>query len=74
MQSYAGAKALGYNFNLVGIAPEVNIGNDPLAFDPEQMRAAFDAGRELAKNPDPWAHEAPTSDDLPDWINELIHP
>ena len=40
-RSYFGAKVLGYNFKMVAIPDDVNIGNDPLAFDPKQMRAAF---------------------------------
>jgi hypothetical protein len=38
---------------------------DPLAFDPKQMRAAFDAGRALAKQPDPWSTAPPTLGDIP---------
>ena len=38
-RSYFGAKVLGYNFKMVAIPDDVNIGNDPLAFDPKQMRA-----------------------------------
>ena len=72
MRTYFGVQALGYNFNLVGIAPEVEIGKDPLAFDPEQMQAAFDAGRELAKQPDPWQKDPPHTNDLPDWVTEMI--
>lgn len=36
------------------------------------MRAAFDAGRALAKLPDPWQTEPPDNNDLPDWAKELI--
>ena len=72
MRTYFGVQALGYNFNLVGIAPEVEIGKDPLAFDPKQMQAAFDAGRELAKQPDPWQKDPPHTNDLPDWVTEMI--
>ena len=50
-RSYFGAKFLGYNFKVVSIPDSVNVGKDPLAFDPKTMRAAFDAGRTLAKQP-----------------------
>ena len=60
-RSYFGTKVLGYSFKMVGIPDDVNIGNDVLAFDPTQMRAAFDAGRALAMQHDPWQkHAYPT--------------
>ncbi len=67
IRSYFGAKVLGYSYKMVGIPDVVKIGNDVLAFDPTQMRAAFDSGRALAIQPDPW-HSAPSnSGDIPSW-------
>ncbi|HEX6120883.1 MAG TPA: patatin-like phospholipase family protein [Dongiaceae bacterium] len=66
-RSYFGARMLGYSFNMVGIPDDVNIGNDPLAFDPTQMRAAFDAGRALGAQDNPWQHTPPSSGDIPAW-------
>jgi Patatin-like phospholipase len=66
-RSYFGTKVLGYSFNMVSIPDDVNIGNDVLAFDPAQMRAAFDAGRALAMQRDPWKSTPPNSGDLPFW-------
>ena len=54
MRTYLGSRALGYHFKYVGIESQVEIGKDPLAFDPDQMRAAFDAGYALGKQPSPW--------------------
>jgi Patatin-like phospholipase len=71
-RSYFGAKVLGYSFKTVGIPDDVNIGNDVLAFDPTQMRAAFDAGRALAMQPDPWKSTPPSSGDIPSWAFEAI--
>ena len=71
-RSYFGAQFLGYNFNMVAIPDDVAIGNDPLAFDPKQMRAAFDAGRALAKQPDPWVSKPPNAGDIPPWAMEAI--
>jgi outer membrane murein-binding lipoprotein Lpp len=70
-RSYFGAKALGYNFKMVAIPDDVNVGKDPLAFDPKQMRAAFDAGRAIAKNPD-WLTVPPNTGDIPSWAFEQI--
>lgn len=71
-RSYFGARFLGYNFRLAAIPNDVNIGNDPLAFDPKQMRAAFDAGRAMAKKPDHWMTVPPNTGDIPSWALEQI--
>ena len=72
IRSYLGSQFLGYDFNMIAIPDEVAIGNDPLAFDPKQMRAAFDAGRALAKQPDPWVSKPPNAGDIPPWAMEAI--
>ena len=71
-RTYVGAKALGYNYNMVAIEENVQIGKDPLAFDPEEMRAAFDAGYALAKQPSPWHTKPPATNDLPGWMTDLL--
>ncbi len=72
MRSYFGAHFLGYRFKMVAIPDDVKIGKDPLAFDPKQMRAAFDAGRALARQPVPWSNTPPSVGDLPAWALEAI--
>lgn len=71
-RSYFGAKVLGYKFNMVAIPDSVNVGKDPLAFDPKQMRAAFDAGRAIAKKPDHWLTVPPNTGDIPSWALDQI--
>ena len=71
-RSYFGAKFLGYNFKMAAIPDNVNVGKDPLAFDPKQMRAAFDAGRALAKQPDHWLTVPPNLGDIPSWAWDQI--
>ena len=71
-RAYFGAKFLGYDFKMVAIPDNVNIGKDPLAFDPKQMRAAFDAGRAIAKNPNHWLSLPPNTGDVPSWAFEQI--
>ena len=71
-RSYFGAQFLGYAFKMVAIPDEAKIGKDPLAFDPKQMRAAFDAGRTLAKQPDPWSSTPPSVGDIPSWALEAM--
>jgi predicted acylesterase/phospholipase RssA len=74
-RSYFGARLLGYSFNMVGIPDAVNVGNDPLAFDPAQMRAAFDAGRTLGAQDNPWQGTPNNSGDIPAWaLKEMVAP
>lgn len=71
-RSYFGAQLLGYTFNMVSIPDSVEIGRDPLAFAPEQMRAAFEAGRAMAKRPAPWSSAPTNVGDIPTWALEAI--
>jgi hypothetical protein len=71
-RAYFGARLLGYNFRMVAIPDSVEIGNDPLAFDPKKMRAAFDAGRALGKQPDRWLTRPPSGGDLPSWVFDQV--
>jgi hypothetical protein len=74
-RSYVGTKMLGYNFNIVGIPDDVDVGNDVLAFNPTQMRAAFDAGRALGAQDDPWQKMPTNSGDIPSWaLKEMMAP
>ena len=71
-RSYFGTKFLGYKFNMAAIPDDIKIGKDPLAFDPKKMRAAFEAGRAMAKQVDPW-EKAPTNfGDIPDWAMDAV--
>ena len=71
-RSYFGARFLGYRFNMVAIPDDLNIGKDPLAFDPAQMRMAFDAGRAMALQQQPWSGRPDNLGDIPDWAFEVI--
>ena len=72
LRSYFGAKSHGYNFKLVDIADDVPIGDNPLAFDPEQMQAAFEAGLALGRQADPWEAAPPNLGDYPEWGLKMI--
>lgn len=75
LRSYFGAQAHGYRFNLVAIPDDVDIGNNPLAFDPEKMRNAFEAGYQLAQQqPIPWIHTPNLIQDIPEWGYDLLQP
>lgn len=73
-RSYFGTRLLGYSFNMVGIPDDVYVGNDPLAFNPVQMRAAFDAGRSLGARDNPWQTTPPNSGDIPAWALKEVAP
>lgn len=73
LRSFYLTRANGYRFNYVHVPQHTDIGRNPLAFDPKQMRAGFDAGRALAKQANPWSN-APSLDegDIPDWMIDDI--
>ena len=67
LRSYVAATAHGYHFRLLEIPPDTAIGSNPLAFSPQQMRAGFDAGYALGRNPESWSKEPHTAGDVPRW-------
>jgi hypothetical protein len=71
-RAYFGAKFLGYNFKMAAIPDSVNVGKDPLAFDPITMRAAFDAGYALGRQANPWMTVPPSAGDVPAWVLEQV--
>jgi len=73
LRAYFGARTHGYRFNMVQIPADVDVGGNPLAFDPEQMRRGFDAGHALGRQqPNSWEHEPPIVGEMPDWALEAI--
>jgi predicted acylesterase/phospholipase RssA len=72
LRSYFGARANGYEFKLADIADDVPVGDNPLAFDPRQMRAAFDAGYALGRQENPWQNLPPNLGDYPLWGIEFL--
>jgi predicted acylesterase/phospholipase RssA/outer membrane murein-binding lipoprotein Lpp len=72
LRAFLAAKYHGYTFNMTEIPADAKIGKDPLAFDPTQMRAGFDAGRALAKQRNPWTHTPPNLGNIPAWMMDVI--
>ena len=72
LRAFVSARSHGYNFNLVEIPAEVDVGKNALAFDPKQMRAAFDAGLALGKQPDPWKHAPPNLGGTSTWVMDMF--
>ncbi len=48
------------------------MGANPLAFDQEEMRHLFAVGRELGRDPDPWARIPPTTRLVAPWMRDAI--
>ena len=67
LRAFVAARSHGYHFNLVEIPNDVDVGKNALAFDPKQMRTAFDAGLALGKQPDPWKHAPPNLGGTSTW-------
>ena len=72
LRAFVAARSHGYHFNLVEIPNDVDVGKNALAFDPKQMRAAFDAGLALGKQPDPWKHAPPNFGGTSTWVMEVF--
>ena len=70
LRAFTAAKIRGYEFRLVSIPDDADVGQNFLAFDPEQMRTSFDLGYELGRSPDPWKRTPPILQDIPTWLLE----
>jgi predicted acylesterase/phospholipase RssA len=72
LRTYVAAHAHGYRFQMVAIPEEVDVGDNALAFDPKQMRSAFETGYRLGKQPQPWESVPPIVKDLPPWALDVV--
>lgn len=70
--SYAAAAIHNYEFYLLSVPPSVELGENPLAFDQEEMRQLFSVGRELGRNPHSWARVPPTARIIAPWMIDAI--
>jgi len=70
LRAYTATKIRGYRFRLVSIPDDAEVGQNFLAFDPDQMRASFDVGYELGRSADPWKRTPPIMQDMPSWLLE----
>ncbi len=72
LRAYFAVRSHGYNFHLVEIPPEADIGNNMLGFQKEHLLAGFESGYALGKQADPWRQFPPTFGDIPSWAFELL--
>jgi len=73
VRSYFATQVHGYEFFTISVPDEVDIGSNPLAFDATQMRAGFDAGRELGQRGEAsWSTIPPLLGDFPAWAMQIL--
>jgi predicted acylesterase/phospholipase RssA len=68
LRAYAAAKVRGYEFRMVSIPDDADVGHNFLAFDTGQMQTSFNLGYELGRSADPWRHIPPILQDIPTWL------
>jgi len=68
LRAYTAAMVRGYRFRLVSIPDDAEVGDNFLAFDPDQMQASFDVGYALGRSADPWKRTPPILQDVPTWL------
>jgi len=68
LRAYTAAKVRGYEFRMVSIPDDADVGHNFLAFDTQQMRTSFNIGYELGRSADPWQHTPPILQDIPTWL------
>lgn len=71
LHAYLATTVQGYHFHTLAIPDDVDVGSNALAFDPQQMRAGFDAGYALGKQEHPWKSAPPHTQDFPDWMFDV---
>lgn len=72
LRAYAAARAHGYEFSLLEVPADVEMGHNALAFDHEEMVRLYDGGRELGRRPESWAHEPPVTPEVSPYIVEAL--
>jgi predicted acylesterase/phospholipase RssA len=72
LRAYFSAKSHGYSFNMVDIPDTAEVGENPLAFKPDEMKAAFDAGVKAANKDTIWQTTPPNMGDYPNWELSLM--
>ena len=72
LRAYFAVRSHGYNFHLVEIPPEADIGNNMLGCEKKHLLAGFDSGYALGKQADPWREFPPTFGDFPPWALEIL--
>lgn len=67
IRSFIAAEKHGYRFRLLDIPNATPTGNNPLAFDPQQMLAGFTVGYQLGLRPESWLDAPRNTGDVPQW-------
>jgi len=72
LRAYTAAKVRGYEFRMVSIPDDADVGQNFLAFDTQQMRTSFNIGYELGRSAGAWRNTPPILQDIPTWLLDDI--
>jgi hypothetical protein len=70
--AYVAAQANGYQFKLMNIPASVELGPNSFDFDPEVMKALFEKGREIGRNPSSWVAAPSPGQNASPWLINLL--
>jgi hypothetical protein len=72
LRAYALAQTHGYQFKLMRIPHNVRFGSDAFDFDPDMMKALFEKGRDLGRNPSSWVAAPSPGQNASPWLINLL--
>ena len=72
LRSYFVTRLQHLDYNVAYVPQDLDISEDVLAFDPDEMRSMYEAGRQLAKSPEPWRKKPYTTGEVAPWLMEEV--
>jgi uncharacterized membrane protein len=72
LRAYALAQAHRYQFKLMKIPDNVRFGSDAFDFDPDMMKALFEKGRDLGRNPSSWVAAPSPGQNASPWLINML--
>jgi predicted acylesterase/phospholipase RssA len=72
LRAYALAQTHQYPFKLMKIPDNFRFGSDAFDFDPDMMKALFEKGRDLGRNPNSWVAAPSPGQNASPWIINLL--
>jgi hypothetical protein len=72
LRAYALAQAHRYQFKLMKIPDNFRFGSDAFDFDPEMMKALFEKGSDLGRNPNSWVAAPSPGQNASPWLINLL--
>ena len=72
LRAYLAAQAHGYHFKLMKIPDDVRLEPESFSFDPGTMKALFEKGRTLGRNPTSWVAAPPAGENASPWLIKVL--